>query len=364
MSKITIQAAVCRQFGSPLSIETLTLAPPTAREVRVNLAACAICHSDIIYADGGWGGTPPIVFGHEAAGTVVEAGADSGIAVGTRVVVTLLRSCGGCIPCQHGAPTLCEDNFDPLTRLYDINGKPVAIGLKTGAFAEQVVVDSSQVATIHNTLPFTEACLLACGVLTGWGAVVNTANVPPGASVAVVGCGGVGVNCLQAASIAGASPLVAIDLSAEKLKSAEQFGTTHTILANADDYGEQAQHITGGRGFDYVFMTAGSAKAAEQAASLLATMGTLVLTGMPPDGDLARINIADVAQGQRRFLGSKMGNSHLRTDIPKFLRLHSEGRLKLKELIASYYPLVDINRAMDASRRGDALRNIILFDNS
>ena len=177
-------------------------------------------------------------------------------------MATLLRSCGSCWACEQGAPSQCESEFAKPPHLHDAAGLPVAAGLKTGAFAEQIIVDKSQVVAIPAALPFEEASLLACGVLTGWGAVVNTAAVPVGASVAVVGCGGVGLNCLQAAAQAGATPLVAVDVSEEKLKLAPQFGASHVVAAG-DDAVANALALTGGRGFDYVFMAAGSARAVE-----------------------------------------------------------------------------------------------------
>ena len=358
--EVAIKAAVCREFGAPLTVETLSLSPPSPRHVRVKLTACAICHSDIIYMDGGWGGTPPIVFGHEGAGTVEAIGEGANIAVGSRVIVTLLRSCGDCTACARGVPSQCEGVFDDTPRLHDADGKPVAIGLKTAAFAEQVVVHDSQIAVIPDDLPFEQACLLSCGVITGWGAVVNTACPSPGDSVAVVGCGGVGLNCLQAAASSGASPVAAIDIAESKLAIAKNFGATHGILAD-DDLPRRISEITDGRGFDYVLMAAGSARAVEQSAPLLAKTGALILVGMAPNGDLAKLNTTTIANNHQRILGSKMGGARLRADIPKLTALYQNGRLKLAELIGNCYSLQEINDAVTESRQGGALRNIIMF---
>ena len=359
---IDIRAAVCRKFGAPLTIETLALSKPAAREVRVRLRASSICHSDIIYMDGLWGGTPPIVFGHEGAGVVEEAGSESGFEPGARVVVTLLRACGSCRFCLSGAHSLCEGTFDPNTRLRDADGKPVAVGLKTGAFAEQVTVDASQVAEIGDDMPFDEACLISCGVLTGWGAVVNAAKVPTGASVAVVGCGGVGINSLQAAALSGATPLVAVDLSDEKLKMSRQFGATHSVSAAASDAVGQARAITADRGFDYVFMVAASSKAIEMAAQLVGKMGTLVLVGMPAENDFASLDALKIAEQQHNIMGTKMGCCRLHEDIPKIRSLHSENRFKLRELIAEKWSLDGINDAIAAARKGDTLRHVIMLE--
>ncbi|MGI9305926.1 MAG: alcohol dehydrogenase catalytic domain-containing protein [Gammaproteobacteria bacterium] len=358
-----IRAAVCREFGAPLSVETLALAPPAAREVRVKLAACAVCHSDIIQMDGGWGGALPAVFGHEAAGTVVETGSGADeFKPGDRVLATLMRSCGRCAFCESGAPSQCSAEFsaDKKTRLADVQGRTIAAGFKIGAFAEQVVADCSQIAAIPDDLSFDCASLLSCGVLTGWGAVANTARMPPGASAAVVGCGGVGINCLQAAAQTGAMPLVAVDLSAQKLALARQFGATDTVLAGTKTAEEELRAIAPD-GFEFVFMAAASGRAVEQSAALLAKTGTLVLAGMPANGDLARIDATALAHGQRRVLGSKMGSSRLRADIPKLIKMHLRGKLKLRELIAGRHALDNINDAVAAAKQGDALRQVIIF---
>lgn len=311
--------------------------------------------------DGAWGGTLPLVLGHEGAGKVVAAGCDSGVAVGSRVIVSLLYACQQCSACHQPKPAMCSAQPPALAHLSDTNGHPVGVGLKTAAFAEQVVVDASQVAVIDNTLPFEQACLLSCGVLTGWGSVTNIAQLPAGKSTAVVGCGGVGVNCLQAAVVAGASPLVAIDVSAEKLKLTAQFGATHGLNATAPDLPAQVRAITNSDGFDYIFMAAGSAKAVRLSLKLLNPLGTLILVGMTASDDLTAIDTADLAEKQVRILGSKMGGSRLADDMPALLTAVQHGQLKLQELIAHRYSLDNINDAITAARRGDALRHVIVF---
>jgi Zn-dependent alcohol dehydrogenase len=359
-----MKAAVCREFGQPLRIEELTLDPPQAGEVRVELAACAICHSDITYLDGDWGGTPPQVFGHEAAGRVVETGAGvKSVEIGDHVLATLLRSCGHCHRCESGQPYVCcgEHALDSETRLRDADGTPVAQGLRTGAFAEEVVVDQSQVVVIPKELPFDVASLLSCGVITGMGAVVNTAQVSATSCVAVIGCGGVGLNSVQGAALSGCWPLIALDLVDAKLRSAREFGASHTVNPRREDAAEAVRGITGGRGVDYVFVAAGNSKAIEQGLSLLSTSGTLVLVGMPPSGDHVALEALDVADSNQRILGSKMGSSRLRVDIPRLVALYQNGRLKLDELITGRYPLEEINEAIGEVRADRALRNVIVF---
>jgi len=229
-----MKAAVCYEFGKPLVVDDLDIEPPRAGEVSVKIAACAVCHSDITYIDGGWGGRLPKVFGHEAAGVVEEVGAGvQSVARGDRVLVTLLRSCGRCGVCQSGRPNICGAKFplDREARMKNAAGVTVKQGLRTGAFAEYALVDPSQLAPIPDDMPFDSASLLSCGVITGFGAVVNTAALPAGASAAVIGCGGVGLNAVQGAAFAGAHPLVAVDVVARKLQTAQEFGATHTIDA-------------------------------------------------------------------------------------------------------------------------------------
>jgi Zn-dependent alcohol dehydrogenase len=198
-----MKAAVCRAFGEPLVIEEVALDPPGAGEVAVDLAACAICHSDIIFADGGWGGQLPAVYGHEAAGVVRQVGQGvDDIRPGDHVVVTLIRSCGHCGSCAQGAPVTCETSFarDSQTPLHRPNSEALTQGVRTGAFAEAVVVDASQVVVIPSTVPLDAASLLACGVITGFGAVTNTAGLRPGTTAVVIGAGGVGLNAVQGAA--------------------------------------------------------------------------------------------------------------------------------------------------------------------
>jgi S-(hydroxymethyl)glutathione dehydrogenase/alcohol dehydrogenase len=359
-----MKAAVCREFGAPLVIEDIGIDPPAAGEVRVKLAACAICHSDIHYIEGAWGGSLPVLCGHEAAGVVEEAGAGVTLAKpGDHVVVTLIRSCGRCFFCARGDPTLCEGSFalDRESRLRDAEGNAIRQGIRTGAFAEHVVVDQSQVVPIPESLPFDVASLLACGVITGLGAVVNTAKVPPGSSVAVIGTGGVGLNSVQGAALVGAQPIIAIDLADGKLAAATEFGATHTINSTRDDAKEAVRAATSGRGADYVFVTVGSVAAVEQGITLLRRGGTLVIVGMPASGAKASIEALDVADHSWRIIGSNMGSTRLRIDVPKLIEHYEQGRLKLDELITARYPLAEINQAIAAVNRGEALRNVIVF---
>ena len=358
-----MRAAVCRAFGEPLVIEEVALDPPGPGEVAVDLAACAICHSDIIFADGGWGGALPAVYGHEAAGVVRQVGEGvESVRPGDHVVVTLIRSCGHCGSCAQGAAVTCETAFarDSQSPLHRPGGEALTQGLRTAAFAEAVVVDASQVVVIPPAVPLDAASLLACGVITGFGAVTNTAGLRPGTTAAVIGAGGVGLNAVQGAAISGARMVIALDLVESKLEAARRFGATHTVNAGRPDAAEQVRRLTG-RGADYVFVTVGAKAAIPQALAMAARSGTIVLVGMPASGVTVAVDPGDIAHNNLRVLGSKMGGAHIQADIPKLVMLYQQGRLKLDELISGRYPLAKINEAMASARSGEALRNVILF---
>jgi len=359
-----MKAAVCREFGKPLAVEELELGQPGTGEVLVKLAACAVCHSDIHYLDGAWGGATPVVLGHEAAGVVVKTGDQvRTVKPGDSVVVTLIRSCGGCFYCDQADYTNCTGDFALKRRrlLLDRQGERVRQGLNTAAFAEAVVVDQSQLVAIDDAVPPECAALLACGVITGLGAVTNTARVPPGSSVVVIGTGGVGLNSVQGAVLCGANTIIAADLADAKLEAALRFGATHGVHAQKEDLADDVRAHTGGRGADYVFVTVGSTKAVEQGLGLLRRGGTLVIVGMPPSGAFAAFEPVNLADAGQRILGSKMGSTRLRVDVPRLVALYRQGRLKLDELITGRFPLEDINQAIDSARRGEALRNVIVF---
>ncbi len=359
-----MKAAVCHEFGKPLVVQEIEIASPQAGEIKVKLAACAICHSDILYMDGAWGGVLPAVYGHEAAGVVEEVGPGvTGFDSGDHVVVTLIRSCGCCHFCSQGQPVMCETTFrlDEDGPLRSKDGDTIHQGLRTGAFAERVVVDASQVVRVPEDLPLDSASLLACGVITGLGAVVNTAEVRPGSTVAVVGTGGVGLNSVQGAVLGGARTVIAIDLSDDKLAASKSFGATDTVNPAKEDAAQAVRALSEGRGADYVFVTVGAKAAIEQGFGLLCRGGTLVIVGMPASGVTAAFDPATFANEGQRVLGSKMGSARLQVDVPKLVDLYRQGRLKLDELISGRYPLEEINEAVASARRGEALRNVILF---
>ncbi len=356
----TIRAAVCRAFDKPLTIEDIQIAAPVGRSVEVTLEACAICHSDISYIDGSWGGELPAVYGHEAAGEITALGPEaSGYEMGDRVIVTLIRSCGTCASCGNGHPTACENpgNSAPLT-LPD--GGALLQAMNCGAFAEKVVVDQSQIARIPDGIASDVASLLSCGVITGVGAVVNAAGLRAGQDVVVIGAGGVGLNAIQGARIAGARRIVAVDITEEKLADARAFGATDSILASEPKPWRQLREIIG-RGADAVLVTVGAIPAYDTAPRYLAPGGKVVMVGMPANGATSTyepVILAAVGQG---MVGSKMGDAVLARDIPWLTDLYLQGRLKLDELISGRWSLDQINEAIADTKSGAARRNIIIF---
>ncbi len=350
-----IKAAVCHAFGAPLTIEEVELRAPLAGEVEVTLGAVAICHSDISYADGGWGGSLPAVYGHEAAGRISAVGAGvRGLAPGDSVVVTLIRACGTCASCAAGKPVFCETAYDgdhgPLSTT---EGGKLHQAMACGAFAEKVV-------RLPEGIAMDAASLLACGVITGVGAVVNAAQLRAGQDVVVIGTGGVGLNAIQGARIAGARRIVAVDMSEAKLAIAREFGATDGVLATDAEPWRAARKAMG-RGADAVFVTVGAIPAFDNAPSYLAKGGRVLMVGMPHSGAMSTYEPVMIAATGQGMIGTKMGDSVIKRDIPWMVDLYQQGRLKLDELISGRWRLDQINEAIADTKTGSARRNVILF---
>lgn len=348
-----MKAAVCYAFDQPLTVEDVTIDAPRTGEVKVRLAATAVCHSDVHLIHGDWAGALPVVAGHEAAGIVEEVGDHVTLAKpGDRVVVSLLRSCGRCLQCGAGATHNCEGTFalDTESRLRNARGEALQHGIRCAAFAEQCVVDQSQVVRLPDDMPFDRAALLGCGVITGVGAVLNTAKVAMGESVVVIGAGGVGLNTIQGAVLAGAHPIIAVDPNEAKLEAARAFGATDTAT--------DGKRI---RGMDYAFVAVGNPDVVVDALRMIRRGGTVVIVGMPALKATAAVRIFDVVWSEQRILGSRMGATRLQIDVPRLVDLYRRGRLKLDELITERYPLERINDAIRSIEAGTALRNVVMF---
>jgi Zn-dependent alcohol dehydrogenase len=360
-----MKAAVCYEFGKPLVIEDLTMRGPKRDEVRVKVVATAICHSDIHDMHGDFGGVPPFVGGHETAGYVVEVGEDvTYVSPGDPVIVSLLEACGKCSWCLSGKPYLCETKvtYDVTGVLKNAKGEEVFQKARVAGFAEEVLVHESQLVKIDRDFPMELACLLACGVITGFGAVVNRMKVPPMSSVVVIGTGGVGLNSVQGAVVCGANPIIAVDILDSKLERAKVFGATHVVNSKTADAVAAVREITGGKGANYAFVTVGSSAALQQGYSMLDRCGSAVMVGLPPATDPPfSVPAGELAFTERTVTGGLMGSTRLRTDVPGIIALYKAGRYKLDELVAGTYPFERINEALESSMAGEALRNILTF---
>ena len=359
------KAAVCREFGKPLTIEDVVVADPGADEVKVRLKACSICHSDVSYADGIWGGTLPAVYGHEGAGVIMSVGGGvNEFAAGDRVIVTLVRHCSDCSYCGDNMEVLCDSDFELLHSepIRDAQGMALHQAMNCGAFAEEVVVHKSQIQRVPDDMPFDVASLLACGVITGYGAVRHASDLKKGQNAIVIGCGGVGLNSVQGAALAGAASVIAMDLEPEKLEVAKSFGATHAINPASANAVEQVMSITEGRGADVVFVTVGVKAAIDSAQSYITKNGSVVIVGMPSSDTRGDYDPGTMAAWGQKFIGTKMGNTVISKDIPELLELYSQGKYQLEPLISGRFALEDINDALDEVRSGKAVKNVIVFD--
>jgi S-(hydroxymethyl)glutathione dehydrogenase/alcohol dehydrogenase len=359
-----MKAAVCYETGKPLVIEEIDIDSPKKGEVKVKMAATAVCHSDIHAIMGELPQPFPCVPGHESAGYIEEVGEGvTSVKPGDPVVASLLTSCGKCLYCTTGRTHLCK-MLTPQkagTPFHNKQGKDLDQMFGIGSFAEYTILDESQVVKIPADMPLESASLLACGVITGFGAVVHRAKVEVGSSCVIIGTGGVGLNAVQGAAISGAYPVIAVDLADSKLEAAKKFGASHTVNSSKVDAVETVKGMTEGRGADYVFVTVGNAEAARQGFSMSGPCGTTVMVGLPKFEDTITLSPIEFIGGEKVMTGSYMGTTNLKYDIPKMVDMYQAGILKLDELITKRYPLEQINEAIDAVLKGEALRNVITF---
>jgi len=359
-----LKAAVCYENNKPLVVEEVTIDPPKAGEVKVKIAATAICHSDIHLFKGELPFKPPLVGGHESAGYIEEVGKGvTGFKPGDRVVISLMSNCGKCRYCRTGRSHMCNAVW-PLekeARIHNKKGQDLGQPFRIGSFAEYNIVHESGLVKIPDDMPLDRAGLLACGVITGFGAVVNRARVEPMRSCVIIGAGGVGLNAVQGAAISGAYPIIAVDIADNKLKAAKAFGATHTVNASKGDPIKEVQDLTDG-GADYVFITVGSVAAISQGLFMSGPRGMTVIVGLPAFMDTLQVPPFIFIKDERMLTGSYMGTTQYQTEIPKLVALYKAGKLKLDELITARFPLEDINHAIELVEKGKALRNVIMFE--
>jgi S-(hydroxymethyl)glutathione dehydrogenase/alcohol dehydrogenase len=360
-----MKAAVLHESPGRLEIEPLALDTDLqSREVRIRIAYSGLCHSDLHFIDGLISMELPIVLGHEAAGFVEAVGdAVTYVQPGDHVITCLSTFCGECRYCLSGRPSICSGRAALRTRprpaLMTAGGEPVAQLSGLGAFAEEMVVHEHAVAKIRPDMPLDVGALLGCGVITGLGAALRTAKIEPGSSAAVVGCGGIGLAAVQGARLAGASPIIAVDVTDEKLERALDVGATHTVNAKRDDPVLAVRDLTGG-GVNYSFEAIGRKQTVEQAFAMLAPGGVATIIGVLPDGASIEIPVSAL-QGEKRLQSCSMGSNRFRTDLPWLCDLYLQGRLKLDELVTSRRPLEEINEGYDEMRAGRGARTLLVF---
>jgi len=373
-----VRAAVLHKAGlpppykvsKPLEIAEVDLAPPGRGEALVKIKAAGLCHSDLSVIDGSRPRPLPMALGHEAAGIVEALGEGVvDLKVGDHVVLVFVPSCGRCGPCSAGRPALCEPAVKANVagtllsgeRRLALRAEPVNHLLGVSAFADYAVVARESCVKIDSALPFELAALFGCAVLTGVGAVVNTAKVEPGQSVAVVGLGGVGLSAVLGAKLAGARQIVAVDTSAERLAFAAKLGATDAVEAGADGSVEAVRRVSGG-GVDVAFDMAGAVPALELAYAATARGGTTVTAGLPHPDKRLSVPAAALVIEERTLKGSYVGSAVPQRDVPRYIALFRAGRLPVDQLLTHRLKLTDINEGFDRLREGVGVRQVVVFD--
>jgi S-(hydroxymethyl)glutathione dehydrogenase/alcohol dehydrogenase len=365
-----MKAAVCYERNQPVRVDQVALDPPRRDEVRVRLAASGVCHSDYSLVTGLLRGRLPCVLGHEGAGIVEEVGEGvSHLAPGDKVVLSWVTPCGRCYFCRLAKPHLCElgERINKTNRMPDgttrvhKDGQDLDVFSAIGTMAEFSVAPANAAVKLPPDAPLDKCALLGCAVTTGVGAVFNTAGVIPGSSVAVFGAGGVGLNAIQGAVIAGAERIIAVDAQPSKLEMAKMFGATDVVDASKTDAVESIRALTEGRGVDYAFEAIGTKRTVEQAFEATRKAGTCVVIGLGSIKESVSLNLFFLPLLEKRLLGCWYGSADVHRDIPRLLALYRAGKLKLDALVTRTYRLEEIDEAFAAMNAGANARGVILF---
>jgi Zn-dependent alcohol dehydrogenase len=368
---LTIDAVVLREPGSPVAVERVLLEPPRRGEVLVRVAAAGVCHSDVHLADGRLGeGRWPMVLGHEGAGVVEAVGPDvDGLAPGEHVAFCFVPGCGACRACRRGRPTLCEPAgancvagtlMDGTSRLRALDGTVLQHGLMVACFAQFAVVPAAGAVGLPAALPLWQAALLGCGAVTGIGAV-KRAGVRVGASVCVIGCGGVGLQVIAGARLAGAGTIVAVDRDPDKLARALRRGATHAVDATGADVPAEVAAITGGVGVEHAFEVVGTAETIRQAFDALAPGGTATVVGVAPRGVEVSLPAIDFLS-EKTLTGSYYGSGDVHVALAELAGLALDGRLELDQVVSDLIDLDGVQAALDRLRRGEGARSVAIVD--
>jgi len=362
-----VKAAVMRANNAPVEIEEVVIDAPGPGEVLLKTAASGICHSDLHVIEGGLPMPPPCILGHEPAGVVEAVGEGvTDFVPGDHVIGCITSWCGVCKFCTQGRPYLCPTQFagrpeGSKPRLTEPDGTPIHQFANLSSFAEKMLCPQRSLVKIRDDMPLDRASLIGCGVTTGLGAALNTVHIPAGASVAVIGCGGVGLAAIQGARITGAGKIIAVDAQSWKFDLAQKCGATDCVDATDGDPVAAVQALTAG-GADFVFECIGLVPTVQQAIGMTGRGGTAVLVGVVPVTQLVPISAADLTLQEKKVTGSYMGSNRFRFDMPKYVEFYLDGRLHLDEMISSRISLDEINDAFDQMRKGAAARQVIVFD--
>jgi len=360
-----MKAAVLREINQPLAIEDIQHGDPGPREVLIRTVAAGVCHSDLHFQNGSYPYPLPAVLGHESAGVVEAVGRDvTYVKPGDHVITCLSAFCGHCEYCLTGHMSLCQEpelqRADGQPPRLASGDEPIAQFLNLSSFAEMMLVHEHAIAKVREDMPLDRAALIGCGVTTGVGAVIHTAKVEPGSTVAVIGCGGVGLSAINGAAIAGAACIIAVDMVASKLELARKFGATDVVNAKDTDAVGTVMEMTGG-GVHYSFEAIGLKQTAEQAFKMLRRGGTATIIGMIPVGTHIELHGPEFLM-ERRMQGSNMGSNRFRVDMPRFVDFYLQGKLHLDDMISRRIKLEDVNEGMAALETGEVARSVILFD--
>ncbi len=361
-----MRGAVLHSSPGQLVVENLTVDKPRPNEVLISTTHAGLCHSDLHFMDGQWAVPASTVMGHESAGVVAAVGEDvTYVKPGDHVITCVSIWCGECRTCLNGKPYMCLNaeairSNRPAPSLTFDDGQPCVAFAGLGSFAEELLVHERAVVRIRDDMPLDRASLIGCGVTTGLGAVMRTAAVPAGSSVVVIGCGGIGLSAIQGARIVGATPIIAVDLVASKLEMARTLGATHTVNAAETDAVAAVHEITGG-GAEYSFEAIGLTATAEQSWHMTGKGGTATIIGMLPMDSRVSIPGPEIFMSEKKLQGSLMGSNRFRVDMPKFIDLYLDGRLKLDEMVSATIGIDEVNDGYAAMKAGETLRSVIAF---
>ncbi len=360
-----MKAALFREIGQPLSIEEVQIDNPKGHEVLIRTAACGVCRTDLHFIEGHYAHPKPTILGHEAAGIVEKVGEQVRyVRPGDHVITCLSVFCGHCDYCITGRPYICRksetarEEKEP-SRITQ-SGKDINQYYHLSSFAEQMLIHEHALVKVREDMPLDRAAIIGCAVVTGFGAVIHTAKIEVGSTVAIIGCGGVGLSAINGAAIAGAGRIIAVDIKESKLDLAKQLGATDVVNATECDPVEQIKELTGG-GVEYSFEALGLTETAEQAFRMLRRSGVATIIGMVPAGQMIEIHAIDLLD-DKKLQGSNMGSNAFRVDMPRFVEFYLNGKLHLDQMISKRIQIEQINEAFEEMKRGEFARSVIVFD--